>query len=306
MTSPEPSLFGFRIGSEVPLRFLREGGGVEPLEIVVTRGAARRPEVEPLGDWPLHGTTYPARATLYGVPGGYEYWTTDAGRFLVDLDGGRIELPADGDELLREQRLNGMPMLLCFAHRGDFSLHAAAVQVGDGAVVLAAPSGFGKTTLAFAFHERGHRLLSEDLVCCRPGTLELVPGPALVRLRPDVYSGAPPAGMEVVAERSDRVFLAPAPARRGGSEPLRIRGIVFLRESESLRIEPSATPDAVKDLWHLGYRVPTTEGRSESFRQLTGLASAVPIWNLFRPLRLSSLAAVVDLVADLVADPTGT
>jgi hypothetical protein len=293
-----PSVFGFRIRTALPLRFLREGGGVESLEIVEVNGPSERPSVEPLGDWALHGTSYPARATLYRVPVGYEYWTTDAGRFLVDFEHGRIEVPASGDELLREQRLHGMPMLLGFAHRGDFSLHAAAVQVGSGAVVLAAPSRFGKTTLAFAFHERGHRLLSEDLVCCRPSDMSVIPGPALARLRPDVWSGAPPRGMKVIAERPDRVFVAPAPGARGSSEPLPLRGIVFLREADELLMEAAASRDAVKDLWHLGFRLPTEEGRAESFRQLTELAGSVPLWNVRRPFRLDALADTVALIVD--------
>ena len=300
-TDREPSLFGFRIRTVVPLRFLREGGGVEPLEIVVDSHGIAAPTGELVGEWPLQGTVAPQSAALYAVPGGYEYWTTDAGRFLVDLDSGRIELPATGDEILREQRLNGMPMLLSFAHRGDISLHAAAVEVDGGAVVLAAPSRFGKTTLAIAFHERGYRLLSEDLVCYRPQTREVVPGPALARLRPDVYAVAPPAGFEVMAERSDRIFLAPSTGRRGGCAPLPVRGIFFLREGNELEISAAAGVDVVRDLWHLGFRMPTPEGRSESFRQLTQLASAVPVCNVFRPFRLDLLGETVDRISDWVS-----
>ena len=296
----EPSLFGFRIRTAVPLRFLREGGGVEPLEIVVDPLGVETPTGELVGEWPLHGTATPQSAALYAVPGGFAYWTTDAGRFLIDLEGGRIELPATDDEILREQRLNGMPMLLSFAHRGDFSLHAAAVEVEGGAVILAAPSGFGKTTLAMAFHERGYRLLSEDLVCYRPQTQEVVPGPALARLRPDVFAAAPPTGLEVAAERSDRVFLTPAIGRRGGSAPLPVRGLFFLRQGDSLEIIEATTVDAVKDLWHLGYRMPTAAGRSESFKQLTQLAGAVPVWNVIRPYRLELLGETVARISGRV------
>lgn len=294
-----PSLFGFRIESDVPLRFLREGGGVERISVAVAPPDRQRPSHAPLGEWPLHGASVPATAALYEVPGGYEYWTSDAGRFGVDLANGRMEIPADGDEILREQRLNGMPMLLAFAHRGDISLHAAAVEVHGGAIILAAPSMFGKTTLALAFHERGYRLLTEDLVCCRPGTTELIPGPALARMRPDVYAGAPPKGMEAVAIRPDRVFLAPPVGSRGSSEPLPIRGICLLREGESLRADPAQPLEVVKDIWHLGFRMPTAEGRSESFRQVTRLATAVPVWNVQRPMRLDLLGDTVALVAGL-------
>ena len=297
-TAPtDPSLFGFAIRTAEPLQFLREGGGSGALEIVEATLPADQPEGVPLGEWPLHGTAYPARAALYRRPFGYEYWTSDAGRFLVDLERGRIEIPSNGDPLLREQRLNGMPMLLSFAHRGDFSLHAAAVQVGGGAVILAAPSRFGKTTLAFGFHRMGYRILSEDLVCCRPGTLEVLPGPALVRLRPDIYGGAPPIGMRVVAVRPDRIFLALEGRFRGSSAPLPILGVVFLREGEALRIEPAPVVDSMRDLWHLGFRLPTSEARAESFRELTELVGAVPAWNVFRPLRLECLDETVALIA---------
>jgi len=294
-----PSLFGFRIETDVPLRFLREGGGVETIRVAVAPGTPHRPSHAPLGEWPLHGASVPATAALYEVPGGYEYWTSDAGRFAVDLAQGRIEIPAEGDEILREQRLHGMPMLLAFANRGDVSLHAAAVEVEGRAMILAAPSMFGKTTLALAFHERGYRLLTEDLVCCRPGTTELIPGPALARMRPDVYAGAPPKGMEAVAVRPDRVFLSPPVGERGPSSPLPIGGICLLREGESIRADPAQPLEVVKDIWHLGFRLPTAAGRSESFRQVTQLATAVPVWNVQRPMRLDLLGDTVALIAGL-------
>lgn len=298
--SHAPSLFGFAVSSAVPLHFLRQGGGAEALDIRTSATEPPRPANAPLSEWPLHGTAYPAQASLYEVPGGFEYWTSDAGRFFVDLAGRSVEIPRIGDEILREQRLNGMPMLLSFVARGDFSLHAAAVEVGGRAVILAAPSKFGKTTLAFAFHAQGHRLLSEDLACCRPGTMELLPGPALARLRPDVYSGEPPAGMHVVATRPDRIFLGLDADRAGSSAPLPIGGVVFLREGDETRATPLRASEAVQDLWHLGFRLPTSEARATSFRQLTSLASAVPVWNLHRPLRMDRLGETIQMINELV------
>jgi len=292
----DPTLFGFSVRTAEPLQFLRDGGGAEALEIVETPGPSARPAGDPIGEWPLQGTAYPAHAALFRHPEGFEYWTSDTGRWLVDLERGRIEMPPGEDEILREQRLHGMPMLLSFAHRGDFSLHAAAVEIGGGAVILAAPSRFGKTTLAFGFHRMGHRILSEDLVCCRPGSLEVFPGPALVRLRPDVYGGSPPPGMRLVASRPDRIFLGLEGAHRGSSAPLPIRGIAFLRESDTLRAEPAPPIDSVRDLWHLGFRLPTAEARAESFRVLTELAGSVPVWNIHRPYRLDGLDEVVALI----------
>jgi hypothetical protein len=292
-------MYGFSVRAQQTLRFLRAGGGAETLEILVGQEPQTRPEVEPLADWALAGTEYQARATLYRVERGYEFWATDAGRYHIDPERGRIEIPATGDEVVREQRLWGMPMMLCYMNRGDFPLHAATVEIGSGAVLIAAPSRYGKTTLALAFHRQGYRVLSEDLVCCRSGSsCEALPGPALLRMRADVYDGSPPTGTHVVVARRDRIYLGLDDERKGSSAPVPIKGIVFLREAEEMRMEPVAGAVAVADLWHLNFRLATTEFRARSFKQLTRLVDAVPSWNIYRPLRLSDLNATVALIAD--------
>ncbi len=294
--SVSPSLFGYAIQSEMPLRFLREGGGGEALHIVEGPAQAERPREGFIVEWSLRGGTEEVSATLYEVPGGFEYWTADAGRFFVDVAQGRIEVPPMTDTILREQRLNGVPMALAFTHRGDFALHAAAVEIDGGAILLAAPSRFGKTTLAMAFHERGFPMLAEDLICCRPGTHEAFPGPAVIRLRPDVYGGTPPPGLVEVAKRPDRIFLAPEPGQRGSGGARPIRGIVFLREGEHVAVTAASPVEALRDLWHLNFRLPTTEAREYSFKALTALVGGVPTWNLHRPFRLDALGATVDAI----------
>ena len=293
-----PSIYGFRVRTQETLRFLRSGGGAEVLEIFAADEERTRPSIEPLADWMLPGTGYQARATLYRVPDGYEFWSTDAGAYHVDPKNGRIEIPAGGDDILREQRLWGVPLMLCYMHRGDFSLHAAAVEMGAGAVLLAAPSRYGKTTLALAFHRHGYRVLSEDLVCCRSEpSCDVFPGPALVRVRTDVYDGQSPEGTHVVVARPDRVFLGLDEDRKGSSAPVATKAIVFLRESEELRIEPAVASATLPDLWHLNFRFATQEHRARSFQQLAQFAGAVTSWNVYRPLRLSSLDSTVELIA---------
>jgi hypothetical protein len=293
-------MYGFKVRTSETLRFLRSGGGTETLEIVAAATPRTRPKIEPFAEWMLPGTGFEARATLYRVESGYEFWTTDAGAYHIDPENGRIEIPDGGDEILREQRLWGIPIMLCYMYRGDFSLHAAAVEMGAGAVLLAAPSRYGKTTLALAFHRHGYRLLSEDLVCCRSGSsCEVLPGPALVRMRPDVYDGYSPDGMHMVVARPDRVFLGIDDDRKGSSAPVTIKAIAFLRESPDLRIERADAAAAIPDLWHLKFQFATSENRARSFKQLAELAGSVPIWNVYRPLRLESLDPTVRLIAEL-------
>jgi hypothetical protein len=291
-----PSVFGYAIKSALALQFLRHGGGAEPLEVVEDENPDKPASGDLLGEWPLQGTSYPAHARLFQVPGGFEYLTSDAGLFRIDTDRGRIQVPRGGDALLREQRLHGMPMILSFLSRGDISLHAAAVEVGSSAVVLAAPSRFGKSTLALAFQRAGHRVLSEDLICCRPETVEAIPGPALLRIRPDVHSDDLPEGLFVATRREDRVFLGFDAAHAGSGAPVPIGAIVFLRESATMEAERVDPATVLKDLWRLSFRTGTEEGRADSFRRLSMLAGSVKSWNVSRPLTLHALSGTVDLI----------
>lgn len=298
--APRPATFGFDVHCAEPLQFARLGGGVARLDVVTSQEPRSRPAHAPLGEWTLAGSNHEVAVSLYERPGGYEFWTSDVGGFRIDLEQGLIEMPVCDDVLLREQRLWSTPSVLTFVHRGDVPLHAAAVEVDGGAVLLAGPPKHGKTTLALAFHERGGRMLSEDLACCRLANgPQLLPGPALLRLRPDVYQGNAPPGTQLVRSRADRLFLALEPDRRGDGAPLPLRGIVFLRESpDPPRLERVAPAAALADLWALNFKLPTNQGRSASFRHLSGLAGGVSVWNLFRPLRLETLEPTVQLIRE--------
>ena len=292
--------FGFRVRCGTPLRFLRRGGGVEPLDVVVAPEPAQRPATAPCADWPLAGLGGKERGTLYQVNGGFEFWTTDIGGYRIDPEAGRIEMPACTDQLAREQRLWTTPVALCFMHRGDVPLHAAAVETEAGAVLLAAPHRHGKTTLALAFHRHGYRVLSEDLACCRlDPEPTLLPGPAVLRIRQDVYDRRPPAGAHLVAARAGRLYIAVDDDRRGSGAPVPIVAIVLLRESAGdIAIERTPAAGAIRDLWTLGFHLPTPGARARWFTQLTRLAGAVPIWNLYRPARLDALNATVSRVVE--------
>ena len=296
-----PSGFGFRIRSRTPLRFLRSGGGAETLDIAVASQPRTRPATTPLAEWAFAGPEREVRCTLYQMQRAFELWATDMGPYHIDPQAGRIEMPETHDELMREQRLWGIPAALCCMHRGDLPLHAAAVEIASRAVLLAAPRWHGKTTLALAFQHRGYRVLTEDLACCSlASTPRLLPGPALLRVRPDVYHGHPPAGTHVVAARRTRVYLGVNDDRKGDSAPVPIAAIVFLRESaDGIVLRPVPAPAAIPDLWALSFRLPTADGRARVFAQVTRLAGACPVWNLYRPARLDSLDETVRRLVEM-------
>jgi len=287
--------FGFQIRSSYPFRFLRNGGGDSPLEVLQTTEQIAADEATLLYEWTLPDREGAVNARLYGAHGCFHFWTSDAGWYRIDPAARRIEMGEHDDEIRREQRLWGIPAVLCVKDRGDFALHAAAVEVDGSAILLAAPGRFGKTTLALAFHSRGYRLLTEDTACCSLTTEPLLfPGPACIRLRPDMFTGRAPAGTTVAAVRPDRIHLTINADRKGDGRPVPIKALVFLRETaDSLYLEPVKKSEALPDLWTLTFRFQTDAERRRAFQDLADLATVVPVWNLYRPLQVKALDDVV-------------
>ena len=290
-----PSCFGFAVSSTCDFRFLRRGGGADRLEVVEADGQLSAPDSTLLLEWTVRDPTADITARLYGVDGIYHFWTTDAGWYRIDPAARRIEISDHKDEIRREHRLWGVPTALCAKQRGDFVLHGAAVEVDGGAILMAAPGRFGKSTLALAFHRQGYRILTEDTACCalRPGPV-LYPGPTSIRLRPDMFDGQAPAGTTIVDVRRDRIHLVVDSQRTGGGGPVPIRMVVFLRESsDEIRLERVQSGRALPDLWTLGLRFQTEAERRQSFTQFASLAASVPVYNLHRRLTVADLDDVV-------------
>ncbi len=290
--------FGYGIRSELDLAYLRDGDG-DPLEV-----SARSLRDEPAGELVLEWRPpeFPAHARLFSARGSHRLWIEDAGWFEIDAGARRLVVPPGGDPVRREERVWGLPMLLCFLARGDLPLHAAGVEVGGRALLLAAPRRSGKTTLAAAFAAAGHRVLSEDLACIRPGPPPaVVPGPAMLRLRRDVADEFEIPGVRELGRDDDRVHLS-LEANRGTSDPVPLAAIAFLhREDADARLERGESAQTVRDLWALSFNLPTDEDRRRSFRSVADLAAAVPGWRLRRRLQLGDLQPTVERLVEAVA-----
>ena len=72
-----------------------------------------------------------------------------------------IGLAAGADDLTR---VTDTLLLFLLTRSGRIPVHAAGVVIGKMAVVLAGPSGTGKSTLSLAAMARGLRILSDDTV----------------------------------------------------------------------------------------------------------------------------------------------
>ncbi len=131
------------------------------------------------------------------------------------ISGGRVDAYADSVTgsahcVVTEDRLADRAAFLCdvldplllflLTRSGRAPVHAAGFMAGDLVILLAGPSGSGKSCLALAAHEAGFRLLSDDIV--------------YVQLRPRLRVWGIP--------RPIHVFPEDAPAgRKGGALRLR-------------------------------------------------------------------------------------
>lgn len=300
MSDPvDGSCYGFQPVSDLAFEYLRDGGG-EPLA-VDEHEAAEEGNGVLVTEWtPIPGRRLWAR--LYADGPRYRLWVEGYGSFAVDPQAPRVALPTGAESAVRrEERLWGIPAMLCFLARGDLPLHAAAVDVGGEALLLAAPGYFGKTTLAAGFDVAGYRVLSEDVSCLRFSSQAcVVPGPAMLRVRQDVADRLVLPRARAVASSDNRVHFSLDPDRRGDSNPVPLRAVLLLRGADDgIALERVPAGEALRDLWPLSFRLPTVDDRARCFDGIARLAGSVPLWNLLRPLRLDDLGRVVErIVAD--------
>lgn len=289
--------YGFGIHSTVPLACLRDGAG-PALEIVIAAQHVPAQVVPLVTEWRETPDAEPY-ARLYRAEAGYWLWLDRAGWTQIETRGPRITVSGSGDSVATEERLWTIPTAVCLLHRGDLVLHAAAVEVDGHAILFAAPGGAGKSTLAAAFVQAGYRLLSEDVTCVKmAGEPSVIPGPAMLRLRPDVLSYISLPAARAIRTIPSRVTFALDPAVRGGCDPVPLRAIFVLDAGSNgllgRRISPA---EGIRHLWPTAFRLPADDWTARCFAQLGDVATAVPIRQYARPHRLEELPRAVEELA---------
>lgn len=115
------------------------------------------------------------------------------------------------------------------AHEGSFILHAGAIRVGQGAILLMGLSGRGKSTLVTSFDQAGFALLGDDAMVV--SSLDATPRVRAVypslRLFPDSIDALMPgvATAGPVAHYSTKHRIDVSVARKGDDRSLAIQAI---------------------------------------------------------------------------------
>lgn len=203
--------------------------------------------------------------------------------------------------------LHSWAVQIAALQRGNLSLHAATVQVGDSCVAIAGKSGSGKSTTAMGLRRRGHLLLVDDVtqVEFRHGGVWTTPYARSVHLLPNsaealgidfstlarLAGGRSKAAFPlepplVVPHRIDSVVaLTPAPGPAGEHPPVRLE-----------RVEGAARFRTLIAHTVLDGVAPLVLGQERYFHLLASLASSVEVHVLHRDADSWSLDAVIDAI----------
>jgi hypothetical protein len=221
---------------------------------------------------------------------------TSAGAFHI-IDGRQIvidPLPGADVEVLRVI-LIGRMMAYLLRQRGWLSLHASAVSINDCGMLFLGASGAGKSTVAAAFHSRGHKVISDDVSPVRASRNRCIALPSRPRLRLDERARSIVRSESAVAQW-DKYLVD---VTRGGlPDSIEVKRIYVLRDGCQIGTQEISVLASVRLLSaHSFFR----RGRMDEaslrghLRQCADVAEIVSLRYLTRPRLLTALPDVVGL-----------
>ena len=209
---------------------------------------------------------------------------------------GRIEVSANpgvsADAIDDAHRRLALPLVL--AALGTQVLHGSAVLTPAGVVALCAPSGVGKSTLAYALTRRGLDPVADDAVSLQltGAAPEVIPLPFALRLR-----------LPSKAHFSVNGELASEPATAPGG--LRLAAIFTLERQERGELsvdrlpEAQAFPAVLMHAYSFGLADPAR--RRQMVDGYLRLASCVPVFRVIMPDDLNTLDSTLDAIESAAA-----
>ena len=286
--------YGLTIYSTLELPELSPGGAAasEAAELTIRRGQVRPPEAQ---DGARVIVASPMEIYLvYQEAGSF---AIHAGREIV------VDAPAGLDEDVLRLYLLGPVLALALHQRGWLMLHASAVAIGGRVAAFLGGSGWGKSTMAAALHQRGHALVADDFVA--------VPAADQAGQAPRVYPGFPQiklwpeAAASVGADASQLPRLHPDYEKRAqrltqgfAQAALPLAQLYVLAEGESIAVERLDKQAALVELVRHSYAARSLPSLDPAghLRQCAALLRQAPLFRLVRPRLLADLPAVAEAV----------
>jgi hypothetical protein len=255
---------------------------------------------------------------LHSIDDGLLFVEPNIGRYRI---AGGCEIVVEAEPGVPERNVRlfllGSAFGALLHQRGLLPLHANAVEIGGKAVAFMGPSGEGKSTLAAAFHDRGHRILADDVcvIDLEGGRQPLVrPGLPRLRLWRDSIeqSGRDAAHYDrsYAGDETFEKYDVPLGRSSAVTGPVELAAIYLLARDAKLEIAPLTGLPAAEAVFANTYRgafVSTAKREHSHWAACVRLVQSVPVYRFSRPRDLDALgehcAAIVDYIAVESAGP---
>lgn len=272
------SVFGLIVRSEMPLKELSVAAEQYAWDVDVRRGAIE----ECVEDHPGYNTRQ--AGTLLYIP--------KVGRYLV-RNGREVIVDAHPDASERNVRLFllGSAFGALLHQRGLLPLHANAMEIDSRLVAFSGHSGAGKSTIAAWFHDRGHRILADDVCVIRfddEGRPLAYPGIPRLRLWREALEAGGRAADDYHRSFDDMDKYDVPTRPHSQVDPVPLARIYLLRKASDgadgsiRRLTGVEAVDALVSNTYRGAYLKTINRTGEHLATCLRLARAVPIFEAAR------------------------
>lgn len=222
------------------------------------------------------------------------------GRFRVTERSITIFRKPNAEDKLVQTYAVGPALAVLLHLRRMLVLHSSTVEIGGRAVAFAGDSGSGKSTLAFALGQRGHRILSDDVLVLKKtrARWEALSGPCAPKLWPDMVRvlGSHSSRFERIHSRTTKRMAKPSLEVASCAKPL---GCIYtLRVGDSPRIEKLRSRAQFWGLVRNAYCRILANTRDAMFYlvQCGQLLRDVPVRQLYRTRTPGGINDLVELI----------
>jgi hypothetical protein len=290
------SVFGLRIRSELKLPELFRAETDAVPDVTIRLGDIDANENQP---------------GLHALDDALLFVVADIGRYRV----------ADGRDILVEPQpgvpernlrlyLLGSVFGVLLHQRELLPLHANAIEIDGKAVAFMGSSGGGKSTLAARFHDRGNRVVADDICVVKVDSDDqayALPGLPRLRLWQEALeaSGRQPSDFErsYVGDENWNKFDVPIRPDTATDRELELGALYLLGQGEEIDIRRLDGIDAAEALFAHTYRgafLAATNGGQSHWSSCMRLVRSTPVYCFTRPWDLTLLHDHVDRIFEHV------
>lgn len=204
----------------------------------------------------------------------------------------------------------GAGLNIALYQRGLWVFHGSVVSIAGRAVAFLGIPHAGKSTIAMALVERGHQLLSDDLLALRKEGDEILAIPAFPRMKlwPDTAAtlGIATDSLPLVKPDMDKRTLSLKQGFSSDTLPLaRVYILETGQQIELTRLPPKEAQLQLMAHWDLskfGFNFLRGKRLADCFAQCGEIAKHLPVCRLTRETSLATLSALADRVEEDLVD----